>query len=125
MFDPGHVQNHINLGRVEIQQLLANLITNASQSMSATPPERRRILIQTRAGDGLIHLHVRDHGHGIPPEHLDRIFEPFHTTRPDGLGMGLTICRRIAEAHGGAIKASNHEAGGAVFTLSLPFRALE
>jgi C4-dicarboxylate-specific signal transduction histidine kinase len=105
---------------VEIQQLLFNLIANASHAMGETPPDRRRILIQTRSGDGIIHLCVRDHGHGIPPEHLGRIFEPFHTTRPDGLGMGLTICRRIAEAHGGTLKAANHETGGALFILSLP-----
>jgi signal transduction histidine kinase len=121
MFDPGHVPAHIKLASVEIQQLLANLIANASHAMSGTPPDRRRILIQTRADEDMVHLHVRDHGHGIPPEHLDRIFEPFHTTRPDGLGMGLAICRRIAEAHGGTLKAANHQSGGAVFTFSLPF----
>jgi signal transduction histidine kinase len=124
-FDPGQLPTRIKLARVEIQQVLANLIANAGHAMSATPPERRRILIQTRAGDGMIHLCVRDQGHGIPPEHLDRIFEPYHTTRSDGLGMGLAICRRIAEAHGGVLKASNHEAGGAVFTLSLPSHPAE
>jgi two-component system sensor histidine kinase DctS len=91
--------------------------------MRETAPDRRRILIQIRSGDGMVHLRVRDHGHGIPPEHLDRIFEPFHTTRPDGLGMGLAICRRIAELHGGTLKAANHEAGGAEFTFSLPLRS--
>jgi signal transduction histidine kinase len=123
MFDPGHLPARIKLARGEIQQLLANLILNASHAMSETPLERRRILIQTRCGEGMIHLLVRDHGHGIPPEHLGRIFEPFHTTRSDGLGMGLALCRRIAEAHGGTLKAANHEAGGALFTFSLPFAA--
>ena len=125
MFEPGHLPARINLAQVKIQQLLVNLIANAGHAMSDTPPERRRILIQTRSVDGMIQLHVRDHGHGIPPEHLDRIFEPFHTTRNNGLGMGLAICRRIAETHGGTLKAANHEAGGAVFTLSLPLPAAE
>jgi signal transduction histidine kinase len=120
MFDPGHLPGRIKLARVEIQQLLANLIANASHAMSGMPPDRRRILIRTLSGGGMIHLQVRDHGHGIPPQHLDRIFEPFHTTRADGLGMGLAICRRIAEAHGGILKAANHETGGALFTFSLP-----
>lgn len=125
MFDPGHLTTRVRMANVEIQQLLANLIANASHAMRETPPERRRILIQTRSDEGMVHLRVRDHGHGIPPEHLDRIFEPFHTTRPDGLGMGLAICRRIAQAHGGTLKAANHEAGGAVFTFSLPLRTAE
>lgn len=109
----------INLAPAEIRQVLINLIGNASQAMSEIPPGERRILIQTRAGDGLVQLQARDHGHGIASEHIDRIFEPFHTTRPDGLGMGLAICRRVAEAHGGSLKAANHESG-AVFILTLP-----
>jgi signal transduction histidine kinase len=124
-FDPGQLPPRIKLARVEIQQLLVNLITNAGHAMRDTAPEQRRILIQTRSGDGMIQLSVRDHGHGIPPEHLDRIFEPFHTTRSDGLGMGLAICRRIAEAHGGTLKAANRGTGGAIFTFSLPSCAVE
>lgn len=125
IFDPCRSNPHIRLARVEIHQLLFNLITNASQAMRETARDHRRIIIHTHASDGMIHLHIRDHGHGIPPEHLDRIFEPFHTTRSDGLGMGLAICRRIAQAHGGTLKAANHESGGAVFTFSLPLRSTD
>ena len=110
----------IRAARVELQQLLINLIHNATHAMSETPVERCRIIIQTGTGGGMVNVRVRDHGCGIPPEHLDRIFEPFHTTRTNGLGMGLAICRRIAEAHHGGIQASNDESGGAVFSFWLP-----
>jgi signal transduction histidine kinase len=114
----------IPLAEVEIQQLLINLVTNAAHALMEVPPENRRIVIQTRASDGMVTLEVRDQGCGIHPEHLDRIFEPFHTTRQNGLGMGLAICRRIAEAHGGSLHANNQQSGGAVFRLSLPLQPL-
>ncbi|MGL4402006.1 MAG: sensor histidine kinase [Luteolibacter sp.] len=110
----------VRVAQVEIQQLLINLIGNATRAMCETPPHQRRIIIETRRGGRMLHLRVRDHGCGIPAEHLDRIFEPFHSTRPDGLGMGLAICRRIAESHGGRILAGNAATGGADFTVSLP-----
>ncbi len=112
----------IRVARVEIQQLLHNLILNATHAMSGTPPGLRRILIHTDISDSVFNIRVRDHGCGIPPEHLARIFEPFHTTRKNGLGMGLAICRRIAEAHGGSLQAHNEQSGGAVFRLALPLR---
>lgn len=110
----------VRAARVEIQQLFINLVANAARAMSETPPQQRRVTIETRQRGRMVVLRVSDHGCGIPPEHLDRIFEPFHTTRPDGLGMGLAICRRIAESHGGRIVAANAAAGGADFTLTLP-----
>lgn len=110
----------VRVAQVEIQQLLINLIGNATRAMRETPPDQRRIIIETRHRGRMVHLRVRDHGCGIPAEHLDRVFEPFHSTRPDGLGMGLAICRRIAESHGGRIIAGNAATGGADFTLSLP-----
>jgi signal transduction histidine kinase len=110
----------IPLAEVEIQQLLINLVSNAAHAMRDVPPENRRITIQTRSGERMVTLEVKDQGCGIPPEHLARIFEPFHTTRRDGLGMGLAICRRTAEAHGGSIQAGNQSSGGAFLRLSLP-----
>lgn len=113
----------VRVARVEIQELLHNLILNATQAMGDTPPGHRRILIHTDLRDSTINLRVRDHGCGISPEHMARIFEPFHTTRPNGLGMGLAICRRIAEAHGGSLEGRNAESVGAEFVFSLPIHA--
>lgn len=110
----------VRVARVEIQQLLHNLIQNAAQAMGETPRNQRRILIQTSSCGSLVKVLVRDHGRGISPEHMDRIFEPFHTTRAEGLGMGLAICRRIVSAHGGGIEARNAESMGAEFLFSLP-----
>jgi signal transduction histidine kinase len=112
----------ICVARVEIQQLLINLISNAVHAMSETPRDQRRIIVRTRSGAKMVDLQIQDHGCGISPEQLDRIFEPFQSTRSEGLGMGLAICRRIAESHGGTLHARNHEAGGAVFIYSVPRR---
>ena len=105
---------------VEVQQVLVNLLLNAAQAMKNTPSELRHIDIETRCGEGAVSVSVRDHGCGIPVEQLGKIFTAFHTTKSSGLGMGLAICRRLIEAHGGRIEAGNHEAGGARFSFSLP-----
>ncbi len=113
-------QPRIRVARTEIQQLLTNLILNAVHAMDEIPPERRRIVIRTSTSGQSVTVRVMDHGDGIPQEHMDRIFEPFHTTRAVGLGMGLAICRRIALAHGGTLEAHNTQSAGAEFTLTLP-----
>jgi C4-dicarboxylate-specific signal transduction histidine kinase len=105
---------------VEVQQVLVNLLLNAAQAMKNTPSELRHIEIETRSEDGTAKVSIRDHGCGIPEEHVDKIFNPFYTTKSSGLGMGLAICRRLIEAHGGCIEARNHESGGATLSFSLP-----
>jgi len=105
---------------VETQQVIMNLLVNAAQVLSEAPPENRKIRIsaESHSGDAVV-VSVEDTGPGILPDSLARLFEPFFTTRSSGLGMGLAICRRIVEAHGGRIRGEN--AGtGARFSFTLP-----
>jgi PAS domain S-box-containing protein len=112
--------SRVQTAPVELQQVLVNLLLNAAQAMKDTPSELRHIEIETRGGEGTVTVSIRDHGCGIPVEQLGKVFKPFHTTKSSGLGMGLALCRRLIEPHGGRIKASNHDAGGATFWFSLP-----
>ncbi|MBB3220951.1 sensor histidine kinase [Pseudoduganella umbonata] len=106
--------------RVLLEQVLVNLIHNAVQAVQDLPAQRRCIeLASARAGQG-VRITVADHGPGIPAERLDQVFAPFYTSKPDGLGLGLSICRTIVEAHGGAIAVDNRAGGGAAFTVTLP-----
>jgi PAS domain S-box-containing protein len=110
----------VQTASVEVQQVLVNLLLNAAQAMKDTPHELRHIDIETHCEDGAVTISVRDHGCGIPAEQLGKVFNPFYTTKSSGLGMGLAICRRLIEAHGGRIEARNHEGGGAMLSFSLP-----
>ena len=107
---------------IQLQQVVMNLMLNAFAAMNHPRLPNRRLLVRTRvAPDG---AHVRaefeDTGIGIAAEVIDRLFEPFVTTRADGLGMGLSICRTIVDQHRGEIRAANNPAGGATFSLTLP-----
>jgi signal transduction histidine kinase len=107
--------------RVELQQVSLNLVVNGLESMSAIAPGLRHLTIRTaQRNTDWIEVTVQDTGSGISAEILDRIYEPFFSTKPDGLGMGLSICRSIAEAHSGRLEASNNPAGGATFGFALP-----
>ena len=107
--------------RVQLQQVILNLVVNGLESMSETPTGRRHLTIETAQPDtDRVEVSVQDTGPGISAEVLDRIYEPFFSTKSDGLGMGLSICRSIAEAHGGRLEATNNPAGGATFVFALP-----
>ncbi len=110
----------VKVARVELQQVLLNLLINAVHAMKHTPTSDRLIEIETSARQSEATVSVRDRGHGIPPDRLESIFEPFVSTKPTGLGMGLSICRRIIGDHAGRIEAREHGDGGAIFTFSLP-----
>jgi PAS domain S-box-containing protein len=103
--------------RVQIQQVLMNLILNAAQALEQTA-SRREIVIAAARDDGMVNVSVRDNGGGFTGE-ASRLFEPFVTTTPQGLGVGLSICRSIVEGHGGKIRAAN-VGEGAEITFSLP-----
>jgi two-component system sensor kinase FixL len=106
--------------RVQLQQVLLNLLINAMDAMNDSAPDDRRITVLVQAVDTQVEVAVSDAGHGIAADMLSHVFEPFFSTKPNGLGMGLAISRSIIEAHRGSIRAKNNEAGGATFTITLP-----
>jgi C4-dicarboxylate-specific signal transduction histidine kinase len=107
--------------RIQLQQVILNLIMNAVEAMSEITEGSRDLLIRTGADEsGAIVVAVQDTGPGLKPEDLHRLFTPFYTTKPQGMGMGLAICRSIIEAHGGKLWATANEDGGATFQLTLP-----
>nr|WP_315380897.1 ATP-binding protein [uncultured Sphingomonas sp.] len=107
--------------RIQLQQLLANLMVNAIQAMEASPHGKRRIDLTLRTRDGLVLAEVADSGPGLSADFVAAPFQSFRTTKPDGLGIGLTICRSIAEAHNGRLEVRDRADGpGAIFTLVLP-----
>jgi len=105
--------------RIQVQQVVVNLVRNAVEAMSSTP--RRELSIASRAAaPGYLEVRVADTGPGIEPAMADRLFQPFASGKPGGMGMGLCISRSIVEAHGGRLWASANPGGGAVFHFSLP-----
>ena len=108
--------------RTQIQQVLLNLIVNGMHAMENVPQGQRVLIVQTKAaGDG-VGISVIDSGTGIPEERLPLLFDSFYTTRPDGMGLGLSIARTIVAAHHGRITASNNPQGGATFCMTLPLK---
>ena len=108
--------------RVELQQVVVNLLLNAVEAMSSLKEGTRELSVrieQCRAEDGVL-VQVKDSGPGIDPENLDRVFEPFYTTKTSGVGMGLSICRSIVNSQGGRLWASANEPRGTVFQFIVP-----
>jgi C4-dicarboxylate-specific signal transduction histidine kinase len=106
--------------RVQLEQVLMNLLVNAFEAVTGIPPGPKQVAVRAHQRDGFVEVAVLDSGKGIARNELERIFEPFFTRKPNGMGMGLAICRTIVEAHGGRISADNRSERGAVFELSLP-----
>jgi two-component system sensor histidine kinase HydH len=106
----------LNGSRNALEQVMLNILKNALQAM----PEGGDIRVEARQSCALAVVTIADTGPGIPPEERERIFEPFHTTRPRGTGLGLAVCRKIVEEHGGTISADSEPGHGARFTMTLP-----
>jgi signal transduction histidine kinase len=107
--------------RVQLQQVLINLVINGIQAMADIGDDPRELLIEShRDSDGQVVVAVQDSGPGVDPESANRLFDAFFTTKAEGMGMGLSICRSIIEAHGGQVWASNNAGHGAIFQFSLP-----
>jgi len=106
--------------RVQLQQVVLNLILNAVEAMGSVEAGARELLISTAHDHTGVLVAVRDSGPGIAPTHLERVFEAFYTTKPSGVGMGLSICRSIIDAHGGRLWAETNDPRGAVFQFTLP-----
>ena len=116
-FDP-HAENVLG-NRIQLQQVMVNLLRNAHEAMVLV--EERELEVTTaRLDDGLIEITVADRGSGISDEIAAQLFEPFCTTKRHGMGLGLSICRSIVEAHGGKLWYRPNRGGGAVFHVTLP-----
>ena len=107
---------------VELQQVIINLVMNGMEAMSAVANGKRNLMIRSQQNADEVLVQVEDSGIGIAPENFDRLFNSFYTTKPSGMGMGLSICRSIIEAHGGKLWASSNSGPGAVFQFTLPQR---
>jgi signal transduction histidine kinase len=109
--------------RVQLQQVVINLIVNGMDAMASVDGRPRELAIRSqRHGPDQVLIAVRDTGVGIDPQSVSGIFEAFYSTKPSGMGMGLSICRSIIESHGGTIWASPNEGPGATFQFALPSR---
>jgi PAS domain S-box-containing protein len=109
--------------RVQLQQVILNLLKNASDAMRAVNDRPRQLQIRTERGqDGQVQLSVRDAGVGLDPQVMDRLFQPFYTTKNDGMGIGLSVSRSIIERHHGHLWAEQNDGPGATFSFSIPLR---
>jgi signal transduction histidine kinase len=106
--------------RIQLQQVLLNLVLNAIEALGASSGPRT-VELRARLGDAGAVVAVSDSGRGLDPRCVERVFEAFFSTKREGMGMGLAICRSIVEAHGGQIHARNNGGGGATFEFTLPF----
>jgi signal transduction histidine kinase len=108
---------------IQMQQVLVNLVRNAMDAMDGVAPEQRRVQLSTTDADAGFELRVKDSGHGIAAENAPRLFDSFFSTKPRGMGMGLSIVRSIVEAHGGSVRAESAAGQGSSFVVQLPLAA--
>jgi PAS domain S-box-containing protein len=111
--------------RIMIEQVLLNLIRNAIEAMAELPPNRRTLEVRARRADAVVVVSVVDHGHGIDEEASAMLFTPFFTTKSEGMGMGLNICRSIIEFHDGRLWVEPNPGGGTIFNFTLPMEVVD
>jgi len=110
--------------KIMIEQVLLNLVKNGIEAMHETPRGERRLAISARAnGKEFLEINVADRGHGVLAEQAEKLFVPFYTTKAEGMGMGLNICRSIIEFHHGRLWATANPGGGTIFSFTLPLSA--
>lgn len=120
LFFPDESLEELYVDEIHIQQIMVNLVKNSIDAISESEISSGRIEIRVSSDSGQVLITVTDNGPGIPEKHQDRLFESFFTTKPKGVGLGLSICKTIAAAHGGNLKYEQREQGGSRFALSLP-----
>jgi C4-dicarboxylate-specific signal transduction histidine kinase len=109
--------------RIQVQQVVLNLLMNACDAVQEQEASHRRVRLSTVRNGNAAVVKVRDRGAGVTEAELGRIFDPFYTTKPDGLGLGLSICRAIVSAHGGTLEAVRHPERGMTLSATFPFLA--
>ena len=120
-FDISPALPSLRVDRILIEQVILNLVKNGMESMQQTTQRRRTLGISVNpVENGFVEISVNDCGHGVPPESLEKLFSPFYTTKPDGMGMGLSICRSIVELHQGRLWVQPNPGGGSQFKFTLP-----
>ncbi len=118
--DPAPSLPQISVDPIRIEQVILNLVRNAIEAMEAVPPEERRLVIRTQAlDDKSVEVDVSDRGTGMTAKAMDQVFAPFFTTKPEGMGIGLSISRSIVEAHGGRLWVTPNEGRGVTFRFTL------
>jgi len=106
--------------RIQLEQVMLNLILNAAEAMAAHTAAERTLTVRSAGNDSWVYVSFADRGPGFAPELIEKLFEPFYTTKPQGLGLGLSISRSIMRAHGGRLWGASHAAHGASFHIALP-----
>jgi signal transduction histidine kinase len=121
VFEPAPGLPDVDADRVMVEQVIMNLLRNGIEAMDGTPAANRELRVRTARDDaGSVRVSVSDRGRGIPDDFAANLFQPFFTTKREGMGLGLSICRSIVEFHGGALWAATNPEGGSTFHFTLP-----